>query len=563
MSICLAAVKLEVVVGGVAGPIKKNVLAQLTIYLQKDSPRLHQNAIRQLHRKADEDIRSALEPFGYYNPVIASSLVKKAEGWKAEYTVDPGPPVIVEDVSIRLSGVGETNAKLQKTIAALQLKKGDILNQDTYEKEKKRLIRAAFSAGFLDAAFTEKSIRLNRRLNTATVRLVFDSGAQYVFGETDSVQEILKQDLLDRYLPYKAGDPYSPKKLFELQSILYRTDYFSRVAVSGKTDDAIDFVVPVEIELVPPKHYNRYSLGAGYATDTGFRGKVDWANRLFNSRGHKLSAFFQLAELENTLSLRYELPRKDPRYDTLLHNIAYQDKTWQGTTTQLLTASVSRAYSDPRFKLSGGLELRDEVYDVGDTSGDSTLLIPSISSGMVLADNILHTQNGLQASVSLLGSVKGLISDVSFLQTSVSGKTILSPLSDWRLIGRGTVGATLVDSIDSLPPSLRFYTGGDNTIRGYSYKSIGTRDSSGVVIGGRYQVVGSVEVERIIRQDWSVAAFWDGGTATDDLSLNFYQGAGVGVRFRLPFGQIRLDLASAITEDGNPFRVHLTVGGDL
>ena len=131
------------------------------------------------------------------------------------------------------------------------------------------------------------------------------------------------------------------------------------------------------------------------------------------------------------------------------------------------------------------------------------------------------------------------------------------------MTGRGSVGATLVDSIDSLPPSLRFYTGGDTSIRGYRYKSIGTKDPSGAVIGGRYMVVGSVELERVVYKEWSVATFWDGGTATDDLSLNFFQGVGAGIRFRLPFGQIRLDVASAVTEDDTPFRVHFTVGGDL
>ena len=122
------------------------------------------------------------------------------------------------------------------------------------------------------------------------------------------------------------------------------------------------------------------------------------------------------------------------------------------------------------------------------------------------------------------------------------------------MIGRGSLGVTLVDSIDALPPSLRFYTGGDTTVRGYSYKSIGTEDSSGTVIGGRYLVVGSIELERVVAGNWSLASFWDVGTATDDLSLDFSQGVGAGVRFRLPFGQIRLDLASAITEDGNPLR---------
>ncbi|EKD34554.1 MAG: hypothetical protein ACD_75C02284G0001 [uncultured bacterium] len=83
------------------------------------------------------------------------------------------------------------------------------------------------------------------------------------------------------------------------------------------------------------------------------------------------------------------------------------------------------------------------------------------------------------------------------------------------------------------------------------------------MIGGRYMVVGSVELERVVYKEWSVATFWDGGTATDDLSLNFFQGVGAGIRFRLPFGQIRLDVASAVTEDDTPFRVHFTVGGDL
>ncbi len=209
------------------------------------------------------------------------------------------------------------------------------------------------------------------------------------------------------------------------------------------------------------------------------------------------------------------------------------------------------------------MEFRDEVYDVGNTNGDSTLLVPSLRAGMVFADDVLNTKNGLQTSVGFLGAVKGFISDATFLQSMVNGKAIVTPIKNWRILGRGSLGVTLVDSIDALPPSLRFYTGGDSTIRGYGYKSIGTKDSSGAVIGGRYLVVGSIELERIVAANFSLATFWDVGTATDDLSLDFSQGVGAGIRYRLPFGQIRLDVASAITEDGNPIRIHLTVGGDL
>jgi len=554
---------IAVTVKGVDEEIKANVLALLTIYRQQKNDRLQSVGIRRLHRKAEKDIRTALAPLGYYQPVIKSTLTKKDDKWLAEYVIETGPPVLISRIRARIVSQGENDARLNKALRELKLKTGKILNQGVYENEKKRLIRVALAAGYLDAAFIEKTITIDRITNRADISLVLDTGPRYIFGVTSSKQDILSQSLLERYLPYRKGAPYSPKKLFELQSILYRTDYFSRVMVRGDVDQAENYAVPVEIELVPPEHYNSYSIGAGYATDTGIRGKFDWTNRLFNSNGHRMSASLQIAQLENIVSLRYEIPREDPRYDSLINNITYQDKTWEGTSTRLLSASVSTVHTGPRFKLSSGLELRDEVYDVGDTSGDSTLFIPSVNCGIIFADDILQTRNGIQASIGALGGVDGVISDVNFLQTTISGKAIISPLDEWRLIGRGSMGITFVDSIDSLPPSLRFYTGGDTTIRGYSYKSIGTRDSSGEVIGGRYLVVGSIELERHIKEQWSLATFWDGGTATDDLSLNFYQGVGIGVRFRLPFGQVRFDVASAVTEDGYPLRVHLSVGGDL
>ena len=558
-----ASVHVEVMVTGVGEVLYKNVMARLAINLQKGSERLQPKTVKRLHRQAKEDIRSALAPFGYYNPVITSKLKKIGETYDAEYTIDKGPPVIVTDVELDLAAPGVNNAKLVQGMADFPVKKGDILNQELYEQGKKKLVYLAIGEGFLDAGFTERVLRINTQTNSAEVHLLFDSGRQYVFGRTSSTQNILDQDLLDRYLPFKPGDPYNPAKLFELQSILYRTDYFSRVEVQGQTRRATDFRVPVDIKLTAPEHLNKYSLGLGYATDTGIKGKVDWSNRLFNSQGHKISSSLQLSQLENAVSLRYEIPRSNPRYNKLVNSLVYQNKQWDDTNTQLFTASVIHEYAGPRYSLGGGLEFRDEVYDIGSTSGDSTLLVPSLNAGMVLADDILYTKNGLQTSVIFIGGVDGLISDVNFLEATINGKAIITPIKDWRVIGRGSLGATLVDSIDALPPSLRFYTGGDTTVRGYSYKSIGPEDSSGTVIGGRYLVVGSIELERVVARNWSLASFWDVGTATDDLSLDFSQGVGAGIRFRLPFGQIRLDLASAITEDGNPLHVHLTVGGDL
>jgi translocation and assembly module TamA len=554
---------LEVQVEGVTEELKKNVLARLAINQPRARAYLTPGSIRRLHRQAEEDIRVALAPFGYYNPQINAELSQTESGWLAVYRIDQGPPLRIIEVDVQLAGPGRDNAALQAAVAEFALRPGDLLDQQLYEREKRRLANAAFGEGFLDAAFPERAIRVNRAENSAVVRLRLDTGPQYLFGDTSGGGEVLRHGLLNRYLPYTAGEPYDPKKLFELQSILYRTDYFSRVAVRGRVDAPEGLTVPVELELIPPERRNKYSFGVGYATDTGVRGKVNWANRLLNDRGHRISAMLQIAELENIVGLRFDVPRGDPRYDSVSHQLGYQDKTWQNTTTRLLTAGVSLTHTGPRFNSSVGLELRDEVYDIGDTSGDSTLLLPSLLGGMVFADDLLHTQNGLKIEAGALGGVKGVVSDVNFLQLTGSVKGIISPFANWRLLGRGSLGVNLVDDIDSLPPSLRFYTGGDNSIRGYRYKSIGTEDSAGEVVGGRYLVVGSVELERVFGRWWSLAAFWDAGTASDDLTVDFYQGVGAGLRFRLPFGQIRADLASAITEDGQPFRFHLSVGGDL
>lgn len=556
-------VSVEVDVTGVDGDVKDNILAYLTLYLQRDNVRLQESSVKRLHKKAPADIASALAPFGYYNAKITATLTKDDSGFHAKYVIDKGPAVLVDSVDIVIVGDGENNKALKQAIRGWKLPVGKVLDQALYEQEKKRLLNVAINQGYLDTVFSRKELSVDPQTNKAAIALVADTNKRYFFGETTCRQEVLAQGLLDRYLPYSKGDPYQPAKIFELQAILYRTDFFSKVVVKGKLDEVVNHVVPVEIELVMPEKLNKYNVGGGFATDTGIRGKLDWTNRMFNNRGHKMSAYLQVAELENSLSLLYEIPRKDPRYDTLIHSLGYQDTEWDDTDTRLLTAAISQEHAGPRFKFSTGLEIRDEVYDIGDTSGDSTLFLPSLNAGYIFADNILNTKHGLSTSLNLLGAYKGVISDVSFLQATVSGKAIFSPSKQWKLIGRASVGGTLVDSIDSLSPSLRYYTGGDSTIRGYAYKSIGTEDSSGTVIGGRYLIVQSIELERIVSQYWSLAGFWDGGTATDDLSLDYYQGVGAGVRFRLPFGQIRLDLASAVTEDGTPFRVHLTVGGDL
>lgn len=553
----------NVTVEGLSDDLYQNVTQHLTLFRQKDNDRLQVQRIKKLFSKGEDDIRAALAPFGYYNPVIKSNLEITETGFNAVYKVQTGPPVIVQNVFVKLDGEGKDNSTLTAGIKNFALKKGAILLQNRYENEKKKLINLAFREGYLDAVFTTHSIKINRDTNLSEIHLTLNTDKRYYFGETTSKQQIIKPQLLQSYFPYKKGAPYSPAKIFELQHILNRTSYFGEVLVQGKISAAVDREVPIHIELKPRQTLNEYSLGAGYATDTGIQARANWDNRLLNTRGHKIRAALLVAELERSGSIAYTVPLEDARHQNLLSRLSYQNKIWDDTDTTLFTAGLTRAYMGPKYNYDTSLVYRTEDYTIGSTSDDSFLLMPTINLGFAFANDLLKTKHGLKVSTGILGAIDGLGSDTDFLQLTLDGKFIFSPIQGFRIISRGSLGTTWVDSIDSIPPSLRFYAGGDSSIRGYKYKSIGSVDSSGTVVGGTHLVVGSIEVEKSISELWGLAAFWDVGSATDDLDLDFYQGAGAGLRVRLPFGQIRLDVASAITETDAPWRVHLTVGGDL
>ena len=560
-SVCQA-FPLSVTVEGVEGELYTNIMARLKISLQQENPDITPREIRRLHKQAPKEIAEALAPYGYYSVQVDSFLTDNDEGWRALYRVSAGTPVIVDSLSVEVTGPGRESPVFQELAAKFPLQPGDPLKDSLYETGKKKILVLAMAHGYAQARFTEHKILVKRQEGQAEIRLSLESGPLYHFGETMSSQEIITPELFQRFIPYRQGDVYSLQSLNQLQSSLYSTGYFSQVLVEPKFSQRQDEKIPVEVSLLPAKP-NRYSFGVGYGTDTGFRGSLGWTNRLMNRFGHKPSLTMQLSERRSHVNASYEIPVFDPRYDTVSLDGRYLDDTWDDTWTNLLSFGASVNHNTPKHQYGAGLEIRHEKYTVGVTSGSADLLMPSAYWNLILAKDRINTGNGIRLSASVKGADNTLFSSTSFIQFRLSGKAILTPMDNWRILGRGTIGATTMESIDDLPPSLRFYAGGDQSVRGYGYKELGPVDSSGVVVGGQYLMDGSIELERKLTSKWSVAAFYDVGNAFDDIDADLKHGAGAGVRLILPFGQIRMDVASALSEDGYPLRVHLTVGADL
>jgi translocation and assembly module TamA len=210
------------------------------------------------------------------------------------------------------------------------------------------------------------------------------------------------------------------------------------------------------------------------------------------------------------------------------------------------------------------IDYEGENFIVGQQDDQARLLVPSANWIRKVPRRQALVPRGHRMSFGVLGASDALLSDVSFAQGNAETKWIVPLLKKGRFITRGNVGYTAISSIFELPASYRYFAGGDQSIRGYDFKSLGPVDEEGNVIGGKYLFVGSGEYDYRIVGNWRIAAFFDFGNAFNDVDdLEIEQGAGIGVRWQTPIGAIRVDLASALTEPDNPWRIHIWIGPDL
>ncbi|HSH30007.1 MAG TPA: autotransporter assembly complex family protein, partial [Thiohalobacter sp.] len=535
-------------------------LLSLTTLRQREAP--SEVRVRRYFNLAEREIRTALEPFGYYRPRIESRLQRTEAGWQASFDIDPGAPVRVRELVLDLSGPGQDMPELQALLDAPVLGLGDIAVHARYEALKKSLLSKALELGYLDAAYSRHELRIDPDAGSAAVILHLDTGQRFRFGEVSFDDDSLRESLLRRYLNFIPGEPYSNRKLLELQRALLDSDYFETVSVDGERETAQDHAIPIEVRLTPRKRH-RYTAGLGFGTDSGVRGRLGWEIRRLNRRGHTLSTELKASEIRQGVSVEYGMPVRNPRTDRLSFTgaVRQEDSATVDSDSRSLAANLSRARGRLRENLS--LTFLDEDFRLGNQRGNSTLLMPGIAWTYIQADDPLITRHGWRAQLELRGATRELLSDTRFAQAIAGAKYILPLGSRGRLLTRGQIGTTWMSDFDVLPASVRFFAGGDRSVRGFDYQKLGPTDASGEVVGGRHLLTGSLEYEHRIKGKWRAAVFVDTGNAFDDFGDELETGAGIGVRWESPVGLLRVDIASAVSRPDNPLRLHITLGPDL
>lgn len=546
---------------GVEGVVLDNVSAAVTLNRQREQP-LTESRIRFLHQRAADEIRQALKVFGYYTPEIDAKLQETNSHWQAIYRIKPGEPVTIQKIDISITGAGADTETFQKLREENPFKVGARLKHKTYSDYKNLLSRRARELGYFDARFIKHRMEVNTRTRKARIILEFNTGPRYHYGSVSFNETLFSETFLRNYVPFKEGEPYSSQGPLKLRQNLVNSDMFSSVEVTPQERLDGNQSVPVNVELQPRKPH-RYTAGIGFSTNTGPRLSLGWDARYLNERGHNFSSELQLSPVLSELSGTYLMPYFRNRQADVGLRGSLKNEDTDSVESRSGQATLFQNSSRWGWHETLSTSYLVEDFNVADDRNTSKLLIPGANWWRSWSDDPVYARHGGRLSFDIKGAAEPLLSSTSFVQAKIAGKYVKALGFRNRLLARLEFGATAVSDFDDLPASLRFFAGGDNSIRGYDYQSLGPTNDAGEVTGGRYLFVGSVEYEQFVYKDWGVATFVDFGNAMNDFSEPLEVGTGVGLRWLSPVGLIKLDVAAGVTDDDTPIRLHISIGSDL
>ncbi len=558
-----SAAPLKVKLEGLDSELEENA----SLYLEALPPIEHAT-LPKLRARITEEISHALQALGYYHPIISISHPGQDQK-ELLITVEPGSPIIIRKFKLELLGDASEDETFIHFKDNLPLKEGQVLNDGKYESIKSSLTNLALAHGYFDASLSQHSIKVYPEENAADIAITLNAGHRYRFG-TVQYGDISESTihLLEYLINFKVGQPYDSVKLGKLTQDISSTGYFRQIDVHPVKTAIKNREVPIYIG-VTPRLKHEFLVGAGYSTDEGPRVFFNWDKPWVNQYGHSLSNEAVVSAKRAEVTSSYKIPAGNPLQDYYNLQLGYQRKLVEDTDSKLLSTSVHRWTKRSYRKKSSWdqdvfFRIEYEDYEQGLQQDNNLLLIPGVSFSRRRIRGGTDPWWGDQQLAKVELSSRSWGSDANFIKVWGRTKWLRTLAQKHRIITRMEQGAIwMLDDITDIPPSLRFFAGGDQSIRGFAYESISPKDSKGKLTGARYMTAGSLEYAYSFAEKWRVATFVDSGTATNDYNDKWKTGAGFGLRWVSPLGQIKLDLAFAVSEENKPWRLHFTMGPEL
>ncbi len=597
-----------------------NVRAHLGLVAAERLDEVSAWRLRQLAGDAREEIRQALQPFGYYRPRIEVRLIEPKEGslWRASIQIQPGQQVTIAEIRIDIEGDGATDEALLAWKNDWPLVIDSPLLHADYDAAWRELERLAQQLGYFDAEFIKRQVEVDSDRATANITIRFDSKRRYRFAGYSVTDIPFSPRLIDRLTVIEPGEHYSSQRLDQQREVLVRSGLFERVVVDEQRDEE-QAEVSLEYDLRERKP-SSYRTTVGFGTDTGARLQLGWTRHYLSSRGNRLDLGLGAQQNDSEFVFRsgYQHPRGNQPGDFLTaglvlrreqENFRFNDENrreavFDAFSGRLEQAELTVGRLQNRYLWREGLAaVQERVFLSALNESFNALRERSFSAeneALLAAhpelERFLETEtNTLALGVSwrlpnvrgsgffaegqilearLLAASASAGSDVSFAQAYLGGRWHQLLGDRHKLLLRGEIGYTEADTqtfdlsldernllltITELPERYRFKTGGDRTIRGYAYEALSTNRN-----GANHILTGSLEYEYRVGDDWSLASFFDIGNAFNDFNrVKLKRGVGVGFRWYTLIGPIQVDLAQALDDAGKPWRLHLTIGTRL
>jgi len=564
---------LAVEIEGLEETAASAVHAQLSLARLADvaEPSVSEARLRFLLRRAPAEVAGVLEAFGHYAPRIELQREPLRDGERIRVVVEPGEPVRVVAVDARMSGAAEADRFIRRELERLRPRPGEVFVHATHEAAKRRIDRRLAERGYLAARRTQSRVEVDRGERRATIRLHWDSGPRHALGAARFAPGVLRPERLDALVDWTPGTPFHEARLERLQQRLVQLDYFALVEVVPDEESiGPDLQVPIDIRTTPARR-TRYTaaLSLGSESGLGLRGGID--RRWVNDRGHKWRADAEASVRQRALSTQYRIPalqtlpgwyameaawREERPQDALGFQRRDLRLGWQGRGEPwTAAAALVLAREDGRSRLRGG------AFD----GARQTLLYPEFSIGHRRLDERLVPEDGGQWSATLrAGRIEARGQQQRFGQAELAAQWRAGSEARHGWLARIALATTAFEGdpeSPEFPVSLRYFAGGDRSVRGYGHREIGPR-LDGEVIGGLHRVEASLEYQFFPTERWGAALFVDAGDAFNRAAaFDVRLGLGLGLRWRSPIGPVGLDLARGLDRDaGGGTRLHLAFG---
>ena len=542
--------------------IKSAVERSLTLPRWQTYTDLTPEFLELLIAEAKIEARDAVEATGYFSATVDIELDRQTDPPTVRIRIEPGLPTRVTAVTIDVTGPLLTEVSggaqaIAEIRAGWGLPEGAIFQQSAWLAAKVGAARALAADRYAAARIVASEAVIDPETRSARLSVTLDSGPPFRFGSlVISGLSKYPAEMVHNLATFAPGEAYAAEKLEVFVRRLNGTGYFASAQVAIETDPAHADAAPVTVRLIEAPN-KKITTGLGFSTDTLFRAQLTYSDVNLDGNGLRFDADLRAETKIQSAVVRFTLPPRVPAY-TDSFPMLVQHTDIEGLRTKDLMLGWRRQTADPREQTTYSTAFYySQQMPLGAESTQAHALYFEIGRTWRSVDDLLAPSKGRILNVQLGAGPPGV-------STRGFGRGI-GQFAWWIPIDRATQlqlraegGAVLVGSRHDVPSPLLFRTGGDTTVRGYAFESLGPREGDATV-GGRYYALGSAEITHWLGPAWGLATFIDAGNAADEpRGLKPVYGYGVGARVRTPIGPFRVDVAYG--QETKQVRLHLSIG---